>query len=317
MAETPAGTVDGTNAVFTASGNLLASHQLFVDRVLQVVGTDYTYSGATITFLAGSIPQAGALLLLYGTVPAAPGTGSPDWDTVADIVSDAAIELGLVVAPIADPYASTDQNIVQLRQLLKSQGRELVKVRAWTHLQKDFLLTTVPGQTSYPLPVDYRATEDQTGWNRTSALPMTGPVSPQAWAQLKALPMASAVTLMWRPLNGQVVVTPTPTQALTIAFEYLSSYWVRSLGAPAPDKDAPTAATDVVCFEPLLALRALKLAFLKAKKLECSSEQEEYDETLAAVAADDSPAEVLRLGRGKGGLKLLDWDNVPITGAGK
>jgi hypothetical protein len=39
------------------------------------------------------------------------------YDTVANLVSDAAIELGIApnASPIVDPYASTDQNIVQLR----------------------------------------------------------------------------------------------------------------------------------------------------------------------------------------------------------
>jgi hypothetical protein len=315
MPETPTGAVNGVNAVFTASGTILANHQLFVDRVLQVVGTDYDYAGATITFRAGSIPQVGAILVLYGTLPAGVGAGPTGWETAASVISDAAIELGIAMTAIDDPWASADQNIALLRALLKSQGRELAKARAWSHLRKTYGFSTVGGQTAYPLPIDFRGLVDQTGWNRSGGMPIEGPLSAQTWAYTQAVPMVAPFNVTFRPLNGQVVLAAAPGGTLSISFEYLSKYWVRSALAPAADKDAPTAKDDVICFEPLLMVRALKLAFMKARKFECGSEQQEYDETLSAVASDDSPAPVLNLA-GPGDFKLIDWDNVPPTGAG-
>ena len=63
--ETPGGTVDGTNAVFTLSDAPApaASLLLFRNGLLQKAGVDYTLAGATVTFLAGSKPQPGDLLL--------------------------------------------------------------------------------------------------------------------------------------------------------------------------------------------------------------------------------------------------------------
>ena len=63
--ETPGGTVDGTNTAFSLSdapapgGSLL----LFRNGLLQKAGVDYTLAGSTVTFLAGSTPQPGDLLL--------------------------------------------------------------------------------------------------------------------------------------------------------------------------------------------------------------------------------------------------------------
>jgi hypothetical protein len=60
----PTGTVNGSNPSFTlpvTPGNLM----LYVDRVLQIPGVDYTLSGPNITFLAGAIPRTGALLRAY------------------------------------------------------------------------------------------------------------------------------------------------------------------------------------------------------------------------------------------------------------
>jgi hypothetical protein len=78
--EIPTGTIDGTNATFTCS-RLISDEMVFVDRVLQVPGTDYTASGTTLTFLSGAIPQLAASLLVYlgragTTVSGGPGGGT-------------------------------------------------------------------------------------------------------------------------------------------------------------------------------------------------------------------------------------------------
>jgi len=63
--ETPAGTMDGVNASFTLSlaPNPAASLLLFRNGLLQQASGDYTLSGSTVTFQAGSVPQPGDLLL--------------------------------------------------------------------------------------------------------------------------------------------------------------------------------------------------------------------------------------------------------------
>jgi hypothetical protein len=63
-----------------------------------------------------------AVWLFNGVSGTSVSTALPAWDTVAEIVSDAAIELGLISAAISDPFASTDPNILQLIGLLKSGG---------------------------------------------------------------------------------------------------------------------------------------------------------------------------------------------------
>lgn len=59
--ETPTGTIDGVNATFTLANapSPATSLILYLNGVRLRVGTHYTLSGATITYLAGSIPQTG------------------------------------------------------------------------------------------------------------------------------------------------------------------------------------------------------------------------------------------------------------------
>jgi hypothetical protein len=65
--ETPAGTIDGTNVTFTLSRSPNPSASLLLARngVLMNSQTDFTISGNTITFAAGSIPQVGDALMAW------------------------------------------------------------------------------------------------------------------------------------------------------------------------------------------------------------------------------------------------------------
>src|SRR3954464_7110260 len=139
------------------------------------------------------------------------------WATVAEIISDAAIEEGLV-PPTGDPYASSDQNILQLLGLLKRAGRGLVRERRWTHLQREFTFSTVVGQASYQLPADFREMINQSGWNRTTRFALGGPIGAAGWQYTKANTTTGALQPWVRFDGGNLSFTPTPTAVETIAF---------------------------------------------------------------------------------------------------
>lgn len=65
--EVPTGTINGTNATFTLAVTPTAgTEEVFVNGILmnQGAGNDYTISTNTITFLSGSIPQTGDVVLV-------------------------------------------------------------------------------------------------------------------------------------------------------------------------------------------------------------------------------------------------------------
>src|SRR5690242_214966 len=74
-AEVPAGTVNGINTAFTLANSPAPTISLTIFRngLLQRLGIDYTLSGASITFAAGSVPQGGDLVRAYYRIP---GTGT-------------------------------------------------------------------------------------------------------------------------------------------------------------------------------------------------------------------------------------------------
>jgi hypothetical protein len=247
-----------------------------------------------------------------------PAGGTPPWDTATNLVSDAAIELGLVSAPVSDVFGSTDQNIVQLRTYLKSGCRELGRLRDWTHTVKQYVFTTSTGVPTYPLPADFRQMIDQSGWNRTNRLPLGGPLSAQEWEYLKARLVGVVFTVLFRPWQGTLYLYPdtnTPG-GYSIAYEYISRYFVQPSGVGSPTSETPSANSDTICFEPQLVVKKLKLDFKRGKGFDYSMEQEDFDKALEMIKGDDSAMPMLRLNRQNMVDPLLGQQNVPLTGYG-
>lgn len=164
------------------------------------------------------------------------------WDTAEQIITDAAVEVGLGYIPSA--YTSDDPNCVQLRYLLKSGGREIAKSRNWTHLRKEHTFTTVQGVSAYQYPPDFHSMMSQTWWNRTNRLPLGGPLSPQEWQYLKSRLTGVVFTVLFRPFGMLINLYPdtnTPG-GYEIAFEYQSLWWTGEANA-APAANPYTAIT--------------------------------------------------------------------------
>ena len=149
--------------------------------------------------------------------------------TAGEVIADAANEVGLGSFDPAsfDPWGSSDPNILQMIALLKSAGRALVRERNWTYLVREHTFTTVAGQAAYDYPAGFLNMIDQTGWVRSTRLPLGGPLSPQEWQYLKARLVGVTLTLLFRPMQQKMWIFPdtnTPGD-LTVAFEYQSGLW--------------------------------------------------------------------------------------------
>lgn len=317
--EVPTGTsgIDGL-AVFTFTADIdQANHRIAVDRLEQGNTIDYAVTGARqVTFAAGSIPVKGALIWLFnGVAGVTTGTGSPGWRSVAELVSDAAIELGLVRSAIVDPFASTDTNILQLLAVLKSGGRSMAKHRNWHHLEKEFTFPTIVGANVYALPTDYRSFVDDSGWNRTTQIRLHGPLSAQEWQLLQARNTVSPTCTAFRIWQAQMFLAPTPGSVQTIAFEYQGSSWIRPAAAAQPSSDTPAAKDDVVCFDSAFVVARLKMDFRRNKKQPSDSEQGDYEDALSAAENEDAQGKTIYLGgRRAGPRRLSAWNLPPVIG---
>lgn len=263
---------------------------------------DYTFPSGTasISYVAAAdtVELAGVLSVPVasdGGVPVVLPTISEHYDTAGEIINDAAVEVGLAAVP--DPFTSSDPNHQQLVRLLKQLGREVCYLSEWNQLQREHTFQTVAGQIDYPLPADFSKLLGQTGWNRTTRLPLGGPASPQEWQLYQARAIGASLTLQFRARDAVVSVYPSPPDGIAVAFEYLSRQWVKSLHAAGPDKDVPTAASDFVLFDPLLMVRGLKLGWLQAKGFDTTAALADFRRVLGIVQGASNPGPVLRLHR--------------------
>lgn len=234
------------------------------------------------------------------------------FDTVANVVSDAAVLCGL--GTVSDVFASTDPNVVLLRVLLKQLGRKIAARREWRHLVKEHTFTT-SGANTYSLPADFLRMVDQTGWDRTTRYPLGGPLDAQWWQRNKASTV-NALWLAFRMRESTIELWPQPDgSGSTIAFEYMSRYWVAST-VGAADKDAPTVNGDTLKLDAPMLTEGLRLAWKAEKGFDTSAALAEFEEQYGlSASASVGAAPVLSLDPA-GGTHLGDERNSPSTGYG-
>lgn len=157
------------------------------------------------------------------------------FDTAGNIIADAAVELGLVSRTATltawDPFGNTtDANQGLLCQLCKSLAHDLQQEYSWTALQNSYTFTTAAGQAQYQLPADFLCMIDQTGWNRSTRLPLAGPMAPQEWQYLKARLVGVTFNFIFRQMQQRWWAFPdTNTPAgYNIGFEYKSRFTAQS-----------------------------------------------------------------------------------------
>jgi hypothetical protein len=235
-------------------------------------------------------------------------------DTAGNILNDALVELGLIAAPLADPYASSDPNVVVMRAHLKALGRSLIKKYHWTHHQKPHTFDTEDGLESYALPTGYASMANQTHWNRSTSQPLAGPMGPEGWQVLKSSNAGSTISYYFRVQQNFLFLHPVPSSVQTISYEYRRAYWVAPSGQPEPTTETPTASTDTLWFDGDMLSRGLKWKFRTGKRLDASVEWNDYKEALEEAMGNDGAAPVIDLAAGA---RVLRPPMLPETGWGQ
>ena len=267
------------------------------------------YNGTEDSGVINGTPSPGSY------VPGLPSGAYSGYATAGTLIGRALVRLGiqaLTPAQIAtlDPFASSDQNVVLLLDLLRSVGADLAsEVKAG--LYKDATITTAGGASSYLFPDDLAEMVEQTTW--TGSLPLLGPVNPQGAAYLKAWNATGTIYLPFQ-VQARVVIFPVvPADGTVITYQYVSSYWVQSVGATSGDKAAPTVSTDVVLFDDELVIRALRLRFRELKGFDTATDLKLYQDQLVSVKGANTPGQVLSLNGNGFGPYLVDERNMPYT----
>lgn len=238
-----------------------------------------------------------------------------NWRTAQEVLNDALMELGLIQSELADPYASTNQAVVQARACLKAEGQSLLRDFNWQQLIKTHSFNTGNGTASYALPSDLARILPRTIWNAATDRPLIGPASPQQWEAMQNLATAS-VDQVFRILGELFYIHPTPSSTEAITYEYMRSQWVDVDGdGNEPEADTPEGPNDTLWFDGRLLICGVKLRLKRAKGFDVTAELDEYDRELSR-AQGAVPAPVLYVGSAPETPRLLDSRNIPDTGFG-
>lgn len=231
--------------------------------------------------------------------------------TANEVINRAAVQVGL--RKVQDPVGSTDDQSVQLVELLNSAGQELVELNPWEVLQGDISINTKEGDTGeYDLPSDYAYMVNQSAWDWTNSLPVAGPLSEQDVAYLEGRDLIStSIYFAYYLSGGQLNLFPKPpTVGTNLRFKYIKRNWAQAT-AGGEFKDEITVGTDVVLYEPVMIVNYLKLKWRQAKGFDTRQEALDFENMFLSRQARDKGAKVLNAGNSGHGVPYIDpWRNI-------
>lgn len=208
-------------------------------------------------------------------------------DTVLWVIQQASLEMGLP-KPL-EAVSATDTTTQQLVALLNAAGNEMVNGYPWEQLTKEFLITTVDGQSEYTMPSDWSYFLDQTQWDRTNHWPLLGPKTAQEWQWLKGGLLSSGPRLRYRVLGGKFQLFPTPNAQntptngsdgafvpWTLAMEYVSDTWLASATEANTFYNFAQDDTNLLLVDPWIMVKFIKMKYWEAKGLDTTAYSKDF-----------------------------------------
>lgn len=239
---------------------------------------------------------------------------------VNSILNRVGVEVGLDA--VADPYSSSSQHYIQLKNLLQSACEELVLAHDWEFLVKEQVETIAfddPSASYFDLPSDFLKIIEQSGWNRTTDEPMVGPLSAQEWQSIVSSNTEPVLRVGFRIRDGKFYTLPNPINpasgSLQLSYEYLSMNFATN-SAGDTDKSTITDGGDIILFDRTLITRYLKLVWLQAKGFDTTAAQASVDQVYNFLVGKDKGGRILNVGK-RMGYKYIDGTNLPLTGYGQ
>ena len=195
---------------------------------------------------------------------------------------------------------NTDAQVAQILGLLEEATEELVmrNARGWQILTREAVFVTkaqeVQGSLSELAP-GFRAVTNDTLFNRTTRLPIYGPLLPMERQATKALQTAGPYYRYWIA-NDQLHLYPTPPAGQTIAFEYTSTACWSDGQSPATYTEYPDSDTAICLFPKPVVIAQLRWRWKKEKGLEYAQDFDSAELLLNAAIAADGTRRVVDLG---------------------
>lgn len=192
-------------------------------------------------------------------------------------------------------FSSTDQQVIQLRNLLNEEGVELTRdpSMAWTALMKEYSFPSSATEVQVgAVPADFAWYLNDTLWNRTQMVKASGPSSPEEWQTMKAIAIVSLPAVVFRFRAGDLLFYPLQPAGQTCAYEYSTQYWVTG------SKAYMDADTDTSVLDDETIILGIIWRFLRAKGLDYAEAFRTYELAKQKIIGRDGGKRKVYLGGG-------------------
>ena len=193
---------------------------------------------------------------------------------------------------------ATDPQIVQVMRLLEEEGVSLADRADWEGLTQEGTFTSVAADSQGEIATiaddGFRSIKNETFWDRSSSLPVLGPLSAKEWQTLKAV-ANTGPRYYYRIRGGLLLMTPQPEAGLSFYFEYVSQNWILDADGTTT-KARFTADTDTILLPYDLVLQGLKWRWKAEKGFEYAEDFRTYEEMVNAAIGRDGSKPTLQMG---------------------
>ena len=198
---------------------------------------------------------------------------------------------------------NSDPNVQQLKAMLYRAGNEIAIRGDWSALTFECTHTTLAQEDQgviYTITAGtgnltpFRKFRNETMWDRTDQQHVL-PINPIKWQELKALTSVSP-RFKYRLRNQRLLFTPTPPAGHTVAFEWLSKWWIQD-GTSGAIKERFDADTNSFLIEREILKLGLTWRWKKAKGFDYAEEWQQVEDRIAETLAHDTPRGVLDMGQ--------------------
>ena len=195
--------------------------------------------------------------------------------TLLEVVQDLCGRQNLPVP--ATVVGTSDPQVRQIQRLLEEEGNDLSSRGGWEVLTFETSWTTTAtedqGAIATLAPNGFRYIKNKTIWDRSTRLPVCGPLDSQDWQALKAV-VATGPRYQWRIRGGQLLVNPSAVAGESWYFEYVSKNWILN---GATYKRRFTVDTDTILLPDDLCLQGLRWRWKKEKGFDYAEDFRTYE----------------------------------------
>lgn len=178
-------------------------------------------------------------------------------------------------------------------------------------------VTLTFSQVLFAPPTGFDRQIDRTHWDKSKHWEMLGPETPQQREWLRSGYISTGPRIRYWYMGGYFQIWPPLGATESLAFEYVSKYWVLAT-APTlltPTKQSFTVDTDTCIFPDALMRSMIRLKYLEAKGLDTTAALRAYNMQLDLAKANDAGSPTLSMAPRISEV-LIGWDNIPDSSYG-